>query len=214
METPQHSRLEFEYTMRTTNMQREHKLCIFSIGHSNHPLEKFLSLLHKYKINLLVDTRSMPYSKFAPQYTAERIQSALETAGIQYLFCGRELGGRPDEADYYDSEGHVLYWKLANSSKLREGIRRLEEESKVKRVAIMCSEEDPSCCHRRLLVGRVLSGRGIELEHIRGDGCAQTEDDLIPKETQNALFDQPEKVVWRSIQSVLQKGQRQSSSEH
>ncbi len=195
-------------------MKPEHKLRIFSVGHSNHPLEKFLSLLHEYKIDLLVDTRSIPYSRFAPQFTSERIQSSLEKAGIQYLFLGRELGGRPEESEYYDSEGHVLYWKLANSSELREGIRRLEEESKVRCVAIMCSEEDPSYCHRRLLVGRVLSGRGIELDHIRGDGRVQTEDDLIPKEAQNALFDQPEKVVWRSIQSVLQRGQRQSSSEH
>ncbi|MGH7147054.1 MAG: DUF488 family protein [Nitrospiraceae bacterium] len=200
--------------MRATNTQRQHKPRIFSIGHSNHPLERFLSLLREYKIDLLVDTRSMPYSRFAPQFSAEQIQSALEKAGIRYLFLGRELGGRPDEAEYYDSEGHVLYWKLANSSKLREGIRRLEEAVRARRVAIMCSEEDPSSCHRRLLVGRVLSSRGTELEHIRGDGRLQTEDDLIPKGTQNALFEPSEKDVWRSIQSVLQRGQRHSSSGH
>lgn len=200
--------------MPTSHTQSKLMPRIFSIGHSNHTLERFLSLLNEHKIEVLVDTRSQPYSKFAPHFTAECVQEALGKVGIQYLFLGKELGGRPVEAEFYDSDGHVLYWKLANSAKLREGIRRLEAESKVRCVAIMCSEEDPSCCHRRLLIGRVLSGRGIELDHIRGDGRVQTEDDLIPKATQNALFDRPEKVVWRSIQSVSQRGQRQSSSEH
>ena len=200
--------------MSTNSGKTIEKKSVFSIGHSNHSLESFLSLLKKYEINFLIDTRSHPYSKFASHFTAECLREALVKAGIQYLFLGKELGGRPEEPEFYDSEGHVLYWKLANSSKLREGIRRLEEESKVRRVAIMCSEEDPSSCHRRLLVGRVLTSRGIELDHIRGNGQVQREDDLVAQKTQNGLFDQPQKAVWRSIQSVLQKGPRQSSSEH
>jgi uncharacterized protein (DUF488 family) len=187
---------------------------VFSIGHSNHSLDKFLTLLKKHNINLLIDVRSHPYSKFASHFTTDCIQEALTTAGIQYLFLGRELGGRPEEREFYDSEGHVLYWKLANSSKLKEGIRRLEEESKIKRVAIMCSEEDPSSCHRRLLVGRVLTSRRIEIDHIRGNGQVQEENDLVAYDKQHGLFDQREKTVWRSIQSVLHRGQRQSSSEH
>jgi len=187
---------------------------IYSIGHSNHTLERFLSLLKEHKIEVLVDTRSQPYSKYAPHFTGEYIKMELEKAGIPYLFLGKELGGRPEEPEFYDSEGHVLYWKLANSVTLREGIQRLEEESKVRRVAIMCSEENPSCCHRRLLIGRVLTSRGIELDHIRGNGQLQTEDDLVSQEAQNSLFEQPEKAVWRSIQSVSQRGPRQSSSEH
>lgn len=200
--------------MAITRAQTKLNPRIFSIGHSNHTLEKFLALLKEYKIEVLVDTRSHPYSKFAPHFAADVIKEALAKVGIQYLFLGKELGGRPEEPEFYDSEGHVLYWKLANSDKLRNGIRRLEEESKVRYAAIMCSEEDPSCCHRRLLVGLVLSGRGIELDHIRGDGQIQTEDDLNQKEVQNALFNEPEKVIWRSIQSVLQRGQRRSSSMH
>ena len=186
---------------------------VFSIGHSNHSLDKFITLLKNHRINLLIDVRSHPYSKFASHFTADSIQEALVATGIEYLFLGKELGGRPEEPEFYDSEGHVLYWKLANSSKLREGIRRLEEESKMKHVAIMCSEEDPSSCHRRLLVGRVLTSRRIDLDHIRGNGQIQDESDLVAVDKQHGLFDQREKTVWRSIQSVLHRGQRQSSSE-
>lgn len=173
-----------------------------------------MSLLKQNNIELVVDTRSRPYSKFAPHFSTGSVEAFLQKEGIDYLFLGKELGGRPQEQDFYDSEGHVLYWKLANTAKLREGIQRLEDEAKTRRVAIMCSEEDPTCCHRRLLIGKVLLGRGTDLEHIRSDGRIQSEDELVPAGTQNDLFNPSEKVVWRSIQSVLQKGQLQSSSEH
>lgn len=190
------------------------KRYIFSIGHSNHPIEKFVSLLKKNEIELVVDTRSQPYSRFAPHFSSGSIEALLKKEGIEYLFFGKELGGRPQEPEFYDSEGHVLYWKLANTPKLKEGVKRLEEEAKNKRVAIMCSEEDPTCCHRRLLVGKVLSGRGTDLGHIRSDGRIQSENELVPAGAQNDLFSTSEKVIWRSIQSVLQRGQQQSSSEH
>jgi uncharacterized protein (DUF488 family) len=200
--------------MSTGSKSAKLKRHIFSIGHSNHPIEKFMSILKQNEIELVVDTRSQPYSKFAPHFSSGSIEALLKKEGIDYLFLGKELGGRPQEPEFYDSEGHVLYWKLANTAKLKEGIQRLEEEAKTRRVAIMCSEEDPRCCHRRLLVGKVLSGRGTELDHIRSDGRIQPEEELDPRGTQNDLFNPPEKVVWRSIQSVLQRGQPQSSLEH
>jgi uncharacterized protein (DUF488 family) len=200
--------------MSTGSMSTKLKRHIFSIGHSNHPIEKFVSLLKQNEIELVADTRSQPYSRYAPHFSSGSIEALLKKEGIEYLFFGKELGGRPQEPEFYDSEGHVLYWKLANTTKLKEGVQRLEEEAKNKRVAIMCSEEDPTCCHRRLLVGKVLSGRGTDLGHIRSDGRIQSENELVPAGTQNDLFNPSEKVIWRSIQSVLQRGQQQSSSEH
>jgi uncharacterized protein (DUF488 family) len=194
--------------------QRKSRRNLFSIGHSSHTLEKFLSLLNHHRIERLIDTRSQPYSKYSPHFIAEPLHAALEGAGIQYIFMGKELGGRPQNPDFYDSDGHVLYWRLASSPLFKEGIRRVEQEIATQRVVIMCSEEDPLGCHRRLLVGRVLIRRGVDLNHIRGDGRLQPEENLTQNERQNSLFDEPEKAVWRSIQSVLQKGPRQSFSGH
>ena len=42
------------------------QLC--TLGHSAHPLAKFLSLLDQYDIQTLVDVRSVPASRFHPQY--------------------------------------------------------------------------------------------------------------------------------------------------
>lgn len=194
---------------------------LFSIGHSNHPLEAFLRLLKMHNIEILVDARSHPYSRHAPHFAMQSLNDAVARVGTKYLFMGKELGGRPEEDEFYDDEGHVLYSRLSQSPNFLEGVQRLEKEMEGHRVAILCSEEDPSCCHRKLLVGRVLAERGIVLKHIRGDGRIQLDSEVGDKRTlqphdkgQTVLFHEPGEPVWRSIQSVSQKGKRMSSSEH
>jgi len=202
---------------KTTSQTKQR---IYTIGHSNHSIDTFLALLKKNQIEVLVDTRSKPYSKHAPHFALEPLSSITTNAGIKYVFLGKELGGRPEGEEFYDSEGHVLYWRLANSPDFNTGIRCLEEELQKHRVAILCSEEDPSGCHRRLLVGRVLARHGIVQEHIRGDGRLQSDEEVkkmsdSPVTEQKPLFQQKQnrKEVWRSIQSVSPKGRLPSSSE-
>jgi hypothetical protein len=84
---------------------------------------------------------------------------------------------------------------------------------------LLCSEEDPSQCHRHLLIGRVLRDRGVELQHIRGDGRVQAESELSaprPDEyAQAMLFESPpEERQWRSIRSVSRRRQPLSFSGH
>jgi uncharacterized protein (DUF488 family) len=184
----------------------EKQPCLFTVGHSNHPLETFVELLKRYEIQALVDTRSFPYSRHVPHFNREELHRVLNEAGIRYLFMGEELGGRPQEEEFYDREGHVLYYRLAESPAFLAGIERLEKGIRQYRVAIMCSEENPSVCHRHLLVGRVMAGRGARVEHIRGDGTVQADSELqAPENKQRSLFDLPEENTWKSLQSVSRR---------
>src|SRR4051794_26625685 len=129
---------------------------VYSIGHSSHPSEVFTELLGKHAIQVLVDVRSAPYSRYAPQFDREFLHRMLHAVGIKYLFLGRELGGRPDNQAYYDSDGRVVYSRMTADGAFVSGIERLERGMAEYRVALMCGEEDPAHCHRRLLVARVL----------------------------------------------------------
>ena len=81
---------------------------IFSIGHSNHSIDKFLSLLESSKINMIVDVRSAPFSRMFPQFNQEALKKSLRENSIGYLFLGDQIGGRSnDPEDYLD--GQVLY---------------------------------------------------------------------------------------------------------
>jgi uncharacterized protein (DUF488 family) len=163
---------------------------IYSIGHSNHPIEKFLRLLERHRIEVLVDVRSTPASRFAPQFGHARLRAAVAEAGRDYVFLGKELGGRPEGSEYYDEDGHVLYGRRAAAPEFVAGIERLVALATQRRVAMLCSEENPESCHRRLLVARVLARRGVAVDHIRGDGRLQDDAELAPMEAaQGGLFD-------------------------
>src|SRR6266704_531425 len=85
---------------------------VYTAGHSSHSIELFMELLTKHAIQVLVDVRSAPYSRYAPQFDHDLLPRSLNQKGIRYLFLGRELGGRPDKPEYYDADGHVLYSRI------------------------------------------------------------------------------------------------------
>jgi len=193
---------------------------VYTVGHSAHSYEVFVGLLMAHRIDVVVDTRSAPYSHFAPQFDREILQRGLAESGIRYLFLGRELGGRPKNTDYYDAQGHVLYSRIKSDNAFAAGIQRLERGIADFRVALLCGEEDPAHCHRRLLVGRVLAERGHELLHIRADGHLQTEDQVTAMSgkplvsRQPALFAELDEDQWRSTASVSPKKTPASSLAH
>ena len=50
---------------------------LFTIGHSQHNVEYFISMLKKYNINYVLDVRSIPYSKYAEQYDRQNIEKYM-----------------------------------------------------------------------------------------------------------------------------------------
>jgi uncharacterized protein (DUF488 family) len=191
---------------------------VYTVGHSAHTYKQFEGLLISNGIDVVVDTRSAPYSRYAPQFDREPLQKNLAGTGVSYLFLGRELGGRPQSSAYYDAEGHVLYGRMKADPVFAAGIERLERGIAGFRVALLCGEENPAHCHRRLLVGRVLAERGHELRHIRADGRVQTDAQVTAESgkplasEQPALFTELDEDAWRSTASVSRKRAPASSS--
>ncbi len=190
---------------------------IYTIGHSNQTLDEFLRLLALHHLDVLVDVRSAPYSKYTTQFNSAPLKTSVTATGVKYLYLGDELGGRPKGAAFYDAEGHVRYDRVAESPLFLAGITRVERGIARYRVALLCSEEDPTGCHRRLLVGRVLAGRGTAVWHIRGDGRLQAEGEIAAAEAATApqatLFALEDVTPWRSIRSVLPKNGQPNSSD-
>lgn len=186
---------------------------IWTIGHSNHTFETFASLLASEGIEFVADVRSYPYSRIAPQFNRETFQRALRERGIRYLFLGEELGGRPEKDEHYDADGHALYGPMSEEPQFSQAIDRLVAGAENHRVALVCSEGDPAECHRRLLVGKVLADRGLQLHHIRRDGSVSVEDRVsLDRTDQSSLFEEGAEAAWRSTQSVSHKRRLNTSS--
>ena len=187
-------------------------LTVYTVGHSNHSLEKFLGLLAANRIEVLVDVRSSPYSRYATWYNREPLKASLSQAGIKYIFLGDKLGGLPDGDEFYDEEHHVDYRRIAASPAFAEGIDRLMTGIPDYRIAVMCGEENPTDCHRNLLIGKVLADMDVEVVHIRGDGALEPRGDSRAP-AQLALGHEGEEAEWRSTRSVSPRNRPRSSSD-
>jgi uncharacterized protein (DUF488 family) len=146
---------------------------LFTIGHSNHPIEAFIALLQRHGVTAVGDVRSHPYSRYAPQYSRDPLKAALARMGIAYVFLGKELGARSKDPGCY-KQGKVQYDCLARQPQFAEGIKRVTEGMKQHCIALMCAEKDPLDCHRTLLVARKLHEAGVEMAHIHADGSLES----------------------------------------
>lgn len=178
---------------------------LFTIGHSAHTPEKFLRLLEDNGIMTLVDVRTAPVSRFHSQFNKENLEYLLPQHGIQYVFAGKYLGGRPadptcykkrvlpqDDADYLHE---VDYPEVMKRQWFIDGIKRLLELADEQTTAILCSEEDPATCHRHHLIARYIMQEHpeVNVQHIRGDGIVFSAASLLasvdtPQSEQLTLF--------------------------
>lgn len=126
-----------------------------------------------------MDVRSNPGSSWASYANPHDLKQILKATGIQYLYLGDALGGRTNDSDCYNPQtGKADYQAMRDKESFQRGLNRLLEGLKKYRICIMCAEEDPSSCHRNLLVGEGLRREGVQILHIRGTGRVQTDEEL------------------------------------
>ncbi len=145
------------------------KFRLYSVGHSNQSQEEFLELLKKHDVNCIVDVRSVPASKYTPQFNMEPLKWFLKKNDIQYLHFGEEFGAR--RTDSLNIEGQVDFEQAVRTTNFNRGVERLMNGlQKGFRISLMCSEANPLECHRFSLVSRYFYDNGLDVQHILKDG--------------------------------------------
>lgn len=167
-----------------------HNSTIFSIGHGQKTIDEFLAELQSFNIQYLVDVRTTPFSKWAQHFNKGFIENILKNVGIQYLFMGDSIGGRPQNEECYDDKGYFDYKRMAEESNFQEGLKRLVKADSLHcRVVVMCSESDPAECHRSKLIGRELYFRhDLNINHII---------DVNKTKDQSSIMIDLTKEIWR-----------------
>ncbi len=133
---------------------------IFTIGYGDKDFPEFLNLLKEVNIELVIDVRSFPQSKWS-EYEKESLRKNLPKAGVDYLHL-EDLGG-------YRDEGYREYMK---TEEFRKAFNRLKELSEKQKIAIMCLESYPSGCHRRFIAQK-LKDEGWKVVHLVGKNGKQ-----------------------------------------
>jgi uncharacterized protein (DUF488 family) len=114
-----------------------------------------------HEITIIADVRSIPQSRFAPQFSQKNLLATLLTIGCRYVFFGKELGGKHQE------KSHLF----------QEGCERLLQEVTGNRGVLLCSEKDPAKCHRAYWISSALCNQ-LPILHILSDGSTITHEEL------------------------------------
>ena len=138
---------------------------ICTIGHGDRSFGDIEQLLAAHGCQTIVDVRSQPYSRHAPDFTKGELAAAAAVAGLGYRWMGDRLGGRPDNGAEWDM--------IASSDGFRGAIAEVAELARGGRVVLLCAEGSPDHCHRSILIAPHLERLGFHVAHILHDGSLQ-----------------------------------------
>ncbi len=154
-------------------MMSKEALTVWTVGHSNRPLEDFLELLTTHQIEAIADVRSFPSSRKYPYFNAEPLSRSLAAVGIEY-FPFLDLGGRrrvrPDSHNTaWINESFRGYADFMETSDFPVGVERLLDIARRQSTAVMCAEAVWWRCHRSMIAD-YLKASGSTVEHIMDAG--------------------------------------------
>jgi uncharacterized protein (DUF488 family) len=149
---------------------------IWTVGHSNHPIERFLAILAAHEVERVLDVRRFPVSRKWPHFDAENLATSLRDAGIDYVGMP-DLGGRrkpiPDSPHTaWRVDQFRGYADFMDSSEFLQPFGCALEAARQKRSALMCAEALPWRCHRSLLADAFLA-RGWDVREILNEKDAR-----------------------------------------
>ena len=155
-------------------MERE----IFTIGYSAFELEEFIKVLHKYKIDGVIDVRSNPVSAYFTDYDKNNLATSLEREEIFYDNYKEEFGARQNDKKFF-TDGCLDFQKFMNSEQFQVGTSKVENLiNEGHKLALMCAEKYPQNCHRCIMVARYFSDNDYLVKNILADGEYQTQADV------------------------------------
>lgn len=191
---------------------------LYTIGHSQHSIEQFITLIGKYDIDYIIDVRSIPFSKYASQYNKGVLDLKLKEYNVNYAYMGETLGARQKDHSLYTKEGYIDFAKVAETNTFLKAINNLIlGADKNHNIALMCTEKEPIDCHRTILVAYELYKRGIKINHICEDGTITTQEEIniqlleryFPDRFQISLFglqnDYDEEILLEKAYSLRNK---------
>ena len=131
---------------------------VWTIGYEQTTVGDFLAALKAAEVEVVADVRAIASSR-RPGFAKSALRGNLAEAGIGYVHF-RALGTPADGRAAARAGKHAELERIyAGQLELPEAIAagaELADLAREKRVALLCYERDPACCHRTLLREAVL----------------------------------------------------------
>jgi hypothetical protein len=142
---------------------------VLTIGHSTRTLEEFIRLLQAHGATCVMDVRTVPRSRYNPQFNKASLPGSLKKAGLGYIHLPGLGGLRHAKHDSLN-----LGWRnpsfrgfsdYMQTPEFEQSLEELIQLANQERIVLMCAEAVPWRCHRSLIADALLV-RGIRVENI------------------------------------------------
>lgn len=150
-------------------MQSANQHTIYTIGHSTHSFDTFLTMLNAYEIKVLADIRGLPGSNKFPQFNKENLEKTLPENGIRYIHLeglgGRRKVNKNSKNTRWKNDSFRSYADYMETDSFKNAIEELEAIAMQNTTAYMCAEAVYWRCHRSM-VSDYLKAKGWNVIHI------------------------------------------------
>lgn len=150
--------------------QNSQPAVVYTIGHSNRPIESLLAMLRAAGAEALIDVRAQPGSQRFPQFESDALRRAVNASDMEYHWAGRQFGGRretrPDSAhSAFAADGLRGFADYMQTDSFRKAVGQLLHMAEGRRCALLCAEKHPADCHRALIAD-YLTAIGVRVLHL------------------------------------------------
>lgn len=144
-------------------------MCAYSLGYEGISLDRYVEVLKSHKISLVVDVRETPWS-YKPGFSKKPLAERLEAESIGYIHL--KSAGNPSKnrkMGLPQQEVIELYREHldADPSCLDEIYKLIISTWGDGAVCLLCFEEKPHDCHRKVILDRLMKDRGgLVTQHL------------------------------------------------
>ncbi len=148
----------------------------YTAGHSTRTIEEFIRLLQQAGTELAIDVRSIPKSRYNPQFNTDALPGPLGAAGIGYRHMPAlgglrhaKKGAGPSPNGFWDNETFRNYADYTATPEFRQGLEELRALGRGQVCTIFCAEAVWWQCHRQIITDYLLAA-GETVIHIMREG--------------------------------------------
>ncbi len=133
-------------------MRSLQEMVLLTVGYEGRTAGELVAVLADADVDVLVDVRLTPLSR-KPGLSKRQLANALAAAGVDYLHLPA-LGNPRDNREAFrqgDPRSRARFRASLRTPQARAALDELRSRIREERVALLCFEREPDCCHRQLV---------------------------------------------------------------
>ena len=128
------------------------EMLLLTVGYEGRTAEELVSAVADAGVDVLVDVRLTPLSR-KRGLSKRQLSASLAEAGVMYVHFPA-LGNPPDNREGFrrgDPGSRERFMGVLGSPQAQSALAELRSRVRTERVALLCFEREPVCCHRQLV---------------------------------------------------------------